>query len=594
LSFKITVVGVIARYSFRNTCIDRKTYSFTNTSIGKLGGILWDFGDNSSTVTTKNTSHTFPSSGKFLTKLTVTDTISGCVDTYSQNIYTADPILVNPDSSICKNATTAFSITNNYTNPASTYTWNVVGTKVGSNKNPALSIKAATLGNFTNFVSINYGSPNCPDTVRLNHLITVKGPDLSFTLPSTSCFNTLFSITNNSKPFLPADSVPLWYWNYGYIAANDSIYQPIPFIYGGTGTFTVKLVGIDINGCKDSLKKTTVVNPIPFLQVVPAIDTLCQGSATILRAFSNNNIAWSPTNNLSCTNCDSVVANPAITTKYYVTATTPANCTSIDSVLVKVFNPITATAQPNPFYICQNESVQLDVNPKGYTINWSPATGLSSTTIYNPTATPLQTNVYTATLTDSVGCFTSSVAISVVIKSLPTVNAGPDQTVSHNASFTLAPSYSANVREYSWTPSNLLSCNVCAIPKGIALNTQTYTIQASSDSGCIATDSVTIFVECKNANILMPKAFTPNNDNLNDVYYPITRGIKTIRKFAIFNREGKLIYEAQNFPPNIKSFGWTGLYKGQIQSSTGYVYILEAICESGEILTKNGSFLLMR
>ncbi|MCW3093514.1 MAG: Gliding motility-associated C-terminal protein [Ferruginibacter sp.] len=593
-TFKITIVGVIAKDTYKNTCGDRKTYSFTNTSLGNLSTVLWDFGDNTGTLSTTNATHTFAPSGEFITKVTVTDAITGCDDTFSQTIYTADPIMVNVDSSICKYTNTTFSLQNTYTNSAATYTWNVAGIKNGPSKNASLSVKAGILGNFNNFVSINYGGQSCPDTVRLSHSLLVKGANLTFTAPSSLCFNAPFSIVNNSQPFIPTDSVVLWYWNYGNTNVNDTIYQPNAFQYGGPGSFRIKLTGIDINGCKDSLTKTIVINPLPFLQVVPNTDTLCQGQTGILRAFSNQPIVWSPTNNLSCTTCDSVVANPSVTTKYFVTATTPSNCISKDSVLVKVYNPFTATARPNIFYICQNQSAQLDVSPKSYVVNWAPAAGLSNPNTHKPIASPSQTTRYIATLTDSVGCFTSNATVDVVIKSLPTVDAGPDKVVSYNSKYTMAPAYSPNVRQYSWTPSSLLSCSNCAIPNGIALHSETYTIQVTSDSGCVASDSLTVFVECKNANILMPTAFTPNNDNLNDVYYPLTRGIKIIKRFTVYNREGKLMYEAQNFPPNTKYFGWNGQYKGQIQSPAAYVYTLEVICELGETLTKKGSFLLLR
>jgi gliding motility-associated-like protein len=92
----------------------------------------------------------------------------------------------------------------------------------------------------------------------------------------------------------------------------------------------------------------------------------------------------------------------------------------------------------------------------------------------------------------------------------------------------------------------------------------------------------------------MPKAFSPNNDNLNDYFYPITVGIKTIVRFTIYNRQGQVIYEATNFPPNDKTFGWNGLLKGSYQSVGTYVYILESICDIGEKLIKKGSFVLLR
>lgn len=354
------------------------------------------------------------------------------------------------------------------------------------------------------------------------------------------------------------------------------------------------LTADDINGCQDSLIKTIRVNPNPFLAVVPHLDTMCLGQIDTLIAFSSANVLWSPTTGISCTDCDTVAINPAVTTKYIVTATTAFNCSVQDSVIVRVFSPFIATASPGTAYVCSNEKVTLNVEPKDKYISWTPASGLSSTTISNPVASPQQTTLYTATLRDSVGCFSDSVQVNVVVKSSPTVDAGPDKILPYNSAYTITPSYSGNVRSYLWTPPDLLTCNDCPRPSGTAFKSETFTIKVTSDSGCVATDNINIFIECKNANLFMPGAFTPNNDNLNDTYYPITRGFQSIIRFAIFNRAGKIVYEARNIPPNSKSFGWDGYYKGEPQPAAAYVYVLDALCELGERLSKSGSFMLLR
>ena len=372
------------------------------------------------------------------------------------------------------------------------------------------------------------------------------------------------------------------------------LFRSQPYTFNSAGLYNIKLVGIDKNGCKDSLVKTVTVKESPFLQAIPGLDTLCSGQTATLIAFHNDPIIWSPANLVSCKNCDTVIANPTTSTNFFVTATNSLGCSSTDSVLIKVYTPFTATPLPGDVYICLKDSIQLDIQPANKKILWSPATQLSTTNNYSPTASPMQTTTYTATLTDSVGCFTSNADIVVHVKRLPTVDAGPDKTYPYNSNFTFTPAYSNNTSIYNWTPSNFLSCNNCAIPNGVARVTTKYLVQVVSDSGCIAKDSVNIFVECNNANILMPNAFTPNGDNHNDYYYPLTRGIKTILKFSIYNRNGKLIYEAKNFPPNNKSFGWDGRLKDMDQSTSVFVYYVEALCDVGEKLYSKGSVVLIR
>ncbi len=596
IAFQIRVVGVIATYDPTNTCSDKKTFSFNNNSQGIRSLVLWDFGDGSPTTSVMNPTHTYPVLGQFVTTLTITDTTTGCIDKFSRTIYTADPVLINADTSICKYAQTQFTIANNYSNASASYRWNILGVKniTGGNK-PDITIKATILGNFNNnnVVILNPGG-YCNDTIYLNHPISVKGPALDFTIPSKVCFKDTVNIINNSKPFNSADSVNLWYWNYGTSIFNDTLYQPASIVYFAPQAFNIKLSAIDINGCKDSLTKRVIVYPLPFITVFPKSDTLCLGQTDSLFAYHDNTIVWSPASGLSCNTCDTILVKPTVTTQYVATATSKFNCSVRDSILVRVIQPFTAVAAVPNQYICAGEQATLDVNPKNTLVIWSPAATLSANNIFTPIAKPTQTTTYTALLTDSFGCFNSSAAITVFIKTLPKVDAGPDRILPYNSPFTIAPLYSSNVASYLWTPATDLNCSSCASPKGVALTSETYTIQVVSDSGCVATDSIRIAIECKYANLLMPTAFTPNNDNLNDFYYPITRGIKTILRFSIFNREGQILFQSQNFLPNNKNAGWDGTYKGSNQPAKAYVYVLEALCESNEKLIKSGSFVLLR
>jgi gliding motility-associated-like protein len=595
VTFTINVVGVIAGYRFVNICNGKETFSFTNTSQGNLSTVNWNFGDGSSMVNTLNASHTYPTEGSFSSSLLVIDSITGCRDSLSQTIYTALPKLLNPDTSICRNSLTSFSVINSYNNANATFTWNVVGMQKGPFiDSTTITEKATVLGNFNNYVVIDNGAMYCKDTIRLNHSILVRGPQLDFTAPSSLCFDSVYTVTNHSKPYLPQDSIRLWYWNFGIGTVNDTLYQPDPYTFTGPGKFNVKLSAMDINGCFDSLVKPVTIHPLPFVQAIPTLDTLCQGTPDTLIAFYNYSLEWSPAGSLSSATADTVLANPSATTTYYATATTQFGCTSQDSAMLKVFPPFTATSSVTDPYICQNDTITLRISPPGEQIVWSPASGLSNPAGYNPVAQPLQTTTYTATLSDSAGCFSSTANITVHVKNLPQVDAGPDSTYPYNTPFSLHPTYSNNVASVLWTPTDSLSCNTCSFPNGISWATTTYQVTVTSDSGCIARDSVTIFVQCKDSYILMPTAFTPNNDGLNDYYYPLTRGIKKIVRFSIYNRFGQLVYEARNFSPNEKSFGWNGQLKSWDQSSSVFVYIIEAICDVGDTVYKKGSFVLLR
>lgn len=69
----------------------------------------------------------------------------------------------------------------------------------------------------------------------------------------------------------------------------------------------------------------------------------------------------------------------------------------------------------------------------------------------------------------------------------------------------------------------------------------------------------------------MPNAFSPNNDNLNDVFrVPIDSDIQ-LEEFSVFNRWGGLVFQNTD-----ATKGWDGTLKGQPMPSGTYIYMIRA------------------
>lgn len=84
-------------------------------------------------------------------------------------------------------------------------------------------------------------------------------------------------------------------------------------------------------------------------------------------------------------------------------------------------------------------------------------------------------------------------------------------------------------------------------------------------------DSITLLGCPPNYNyaLMVPTAFSPNNDGVNDKLSIISENI-TLINFSIYNRWGQCVFETNNIET-----GWEGMYKGQeIQIGT-YVYSIE-------------------
>lgn len=151
-----------------------------------------------------------------------------------------------------------------------------------------------------------------------------------------------------------------------------------------------------------------------------------------------------------------------------------------------------------------------------------------------------------------------------------------------------------NAEMVLWSPS--IGLTDVTIPNPIASPAQTtqYTVMVTDSLGCKNNGSVLVEVE---ETGFIPDLFTPNNDGNNDVLvvYGLTQASSF--RFRIFNREGSLVYQADNVSEVIGS-GWNGNSNGAAQPTGMYFWRVEGILPSGESVLLNGdnkgSVFLMR
>jgi len=240
------------------------------------------------------------------------------------------------------------------------------------------------------------------------------------------------------------------------------------------------------------------------------------------------------------------------------------------------------------------ESVQL--RSQGYEIlSWSPSAGLSNPNVANPVARPVSTTRYRVTGSDSLGCFTDSAFVSVVVYPIPQFNIVETSIrTAGGAVVPLRTQSSPDIIRWSWSPAQGLSCIVCPEPNATVNRRITYTATATNAGGCVAKD--TIFVEpyCTGDNVFLPNTFSPNGDGQNDVFYPRGEGVIGIKSMIIFNRWGEVMYERKNFALNDPTAGWNGTYKGVALTPDVYVYLVEVQCGNNEIFGLKGNVTLLK
>ncbi len=597
-TFQVFITGVVSAFTFSNTCDNKNIYSFDNQSVGNISSFEWVFSDQPGSPETSvfEPTHTFPASGSFTAKLTVNDNSSGCSDVLSRNIYTATPTLTSDKQDVCKDSSITFTTLNTYPpNVGYSYIFHLTGNIIEVGGSSTYSIIPRVFGTWNDFLVITDSIPGtCNDTLNLPYPIRVRGPVMDIDFPTNVCLDTAVNFINNSHPFFAGETITEWFWSFGD-GQKDSTQNPPPHLYPVPGQHIVRLEATDINGCRQHIQEAVVIGGLPSITAFPAIDTLCLGETAILRAYTSDSLVWSPVpSNCLTPACDTISVSPLVNSMYIASAISHNGCRKNDTVYVNVYAPIDANPTADLATVCPGTPVQLYSNTTGI-VTWEPPTFLNNAALHDPVSTPMENIQYNLIVRDSVGCFADTSLITIQVHPQPVVDAGPDQVMLFGDPFQLSPAYPVNVASYLWTPAEGLSCGNCATPTGNATNRETYTIEIADANGCTASDQVTIFVTCEKSNLLLPNAFTPNGDGLNDWFYPVAKGYKGIKSFAIYNRNGFRVFERQNFDPNIRELGWDGRIKGNADAPTQvFTWVVEGLCDSGETIVTKGTVTLIR
>ena len=165
-------------------------------------------------------------------------------------------------------------------------------------------------------------------------------------------------------------------------------------------------------------------------------------------------------------------------------------------------------------------------------------------------------------------------------------SAGSDVTVNEGSIVQLNASNGTN---YTWTPVASLDNANIANPTTIALyETTDFSVQNTTNNGCTSTDAVVITVKSESI-VLVPNAFSPNNDQTNDVLRITTFNITDLLAFEVYNRWGQKVFETTNLTD-----GWDGKFKGTEQEMGVYVYQIRVRAKDGTEYDYKGNFTLFR
>ncbi|RYY38465.1 MAG: PKD domain-containing protein [Chitinophagaceae bacterium] len=572
-------------------CLRNNSFTFNSGSSIGAGSItlLWNLGDNNQS-TQPGVTHTYAAAGTYTVQLlAVSD--RGCKDSLRM------PVVVHPmpqpaytvnNAAQCLNGNN-FVMTNasQIQGGTMTYQWSYSDGGTSASTSPAHS--------FANYGPYSIGmvatsDKGCIDSTRQAVMVHPKPmPAFVANTPQQCLRGNNYQFTGSGS-IAVGNITSLWHFGDG---STSSLVHP-SHVYTSAGSYSVRQVLTSDKGCKDSalLPVDVIANPTVRTGVSPRLQALCEGDSLQLNAQGASTYSWSPATALSCTNCATPKAAPIVDQTYYLIGYNSFGCPGEDTVQVSVKHPIQVTAAG--ITICSRVQGQLAAQGAS-TYSWSPATGLSDPASPRPAVILDSTQVYQLVGYDSVHCFTDTINVLVHVDPSPSVDLGPDVQLPTGSVLQLAPAIgNGPIISWTWTPARDLSCSNCPTPVASVHNDMLYVLKVVNNFGCKSSDTLRIGAFCKDAQLFVANAFTPNGDGVNDVLFPQALGIAKVKYFRIFNRWGELLFERTEFVPNDARYGWDGKIRGVVAPPDVFTWTAMVVCENKIEYTLKGNVSVIK
>jgi gliding motility-associated-like protein len=389
----VKVYPVLAPSFDLNGLCTTKPTQFANTSttdVGVFDYFKWDFGDPALTNDTSN--HQSPTwqyttPGNYTVKFYMS-TSKGCEKevTRTINIYDKPPFTATGDTLLCIKDPLQLHAESAM---AGSFSWAPLYNITGANTaDPVVSPKKDTAYNVT-FTDLT----GCVNTKRV--AIDVR--------------DTIYVKTSADSVLCTGDPVDLVAeadGNYSFTWTNIDTRQ----IISRTNTVTVTpvrtgayFVQVDLGSCnsRDSVFFRTVDPPAAFAGID---STICYGDKVLLQASGGAFYSWSPPGTLTSPNKPATIAWPKETTTYVVTVTDTLGCPKPVTAerTITVVPPVPAFAG-NDTIVLKGQPFRLNASG-GVQYRWSPADGLSSTTVPDPVTSYNRDITYRVKVYTAEGC----------------------------------------------------------------------------------------------------------------------------------------------------------------------------------------------
>jgi gliding motility-associated-like protein len=470
------------------TTCDGFNIQFDHTSTG-ANSVFWDFGDPTTladTSTLDNPVYVYSDTGLYIIKFIINKG-GNCTDstTRTVGVYPGFFPGFNAAAPFCTGVPIQFNDTSN-TNYGSinSWSWNFGNLTTLADtshlQNPQYTFTSPGTYN-TQFIVSN--SKGCRDTL-FKDVTVLSSPNLNLLSPD-SAYCGLDSLQ------LSATGLGNFSWTpvtniLGANTATPTVFPSVPT------TYTVTLENM---GCRssDTVRLTPLFDLTNNINALPA--TICQEDTLTLTGSSNKSSglswSWSPAATIATPASQTTLAWPASTTTYSLQTRWGNHCVVSKTITIPVTPLAIPNAGPDTSFCSGQTAIQLSASG-GNSYNWSPAAGLSSTTIANPTASPAISTNYIVSVGVN-GCSKKRTDTIIVI-----VRMKPVITLTNDTLICVPDTLQLNVNGpgmVQWSPNYMISNTTSFTPLVSPDLPTLYRVRYTDLFGCFNDDSV--FVDVK-------------------------------------------------------------------------------------------------
>lgn len=336
------------------------------------------------------------------------------------------------------------------------------------------------------------------------------------------------------------------------------------------------------------------------LQAYP--DTTICNAGSVINLYGVNNgtpppsgfqYQWTPTTGIANPNSmNTTLTLPGMLNQYVLSTIDANGCYLRDSATIKV-EPLYGTISPEEADVCFQDAIPLNASG-GTQYQWfdnPQLTGtpdeMTCTLCPDPFTTPpsIGDHSYYVLITDDQGC-RDTLRSLLHVNPLPDIVVQPQDTIiKYGEGLTL---YATGGENYNWTPAGTLSDPSSGSPYASPIKSTDYIVTGTSSKGCLASDTAHVIIDFRTP-LLVPNAFSPNGDGLNDVFKIAHLTSQKVLAFQVYDRWGNLIFETQD-----RDKGWDGTYKNKPANADVYQYYIKLAYPDNYIEEFKGDVTLVR